>query len=36
MTDNDDNHDKSREPDAEDQRWSNRSDIRWPNDREVG
>jgi hypothetical protein len=27
---------RSRRPDAEDQRWSHKSDTRWPDDQEVG
>jgi hypothetical protein len=36
MTCCDEDHDRSRIPDAEDQEWSYRSGIRWSDDREVG
>jgi hypothetical protein len=36
MLGSDEDHEMSRRPDAEDQRWSHRSGIRWPDDREVG
>jgi hypothetical protein len=36
MTDNNEDHDRSRRPSAEDQGWSHRSGTRWPDDREVG
>jgi hypothetical protein len=36
MTVSDEDRDRSRRPDADDQRWSHRSDTRWPDDREVG
>jgi hypothetical protein len=36
MVGSDENHDRSRRPDAEDRRLSHRSGTRWPDDREVG
>jgi hypothetical protein len=33
MVDNDEDHDRSRRPSAEDQGWSHRSNTRWPDDR---
>jgi hypothetical protein len=30
MMGNDEDHDRSRRPGAEDRRWSQRSDTRWP------
>jgi hypothetical protein len=36
MACSDEDHDKSRRPDAEDWGWSHRSGIRWPDGREVG
>jgi hypothetical protein len=35
MTCNDEDHGRSRRPDAEDRGWSHKSDTRWPSDREV-
>jgi hypothetical protein len=32
MTCNDEDHDMSRRPDAEDREWSHRSGTRWPDD----
>jgi hypothetical protein len=36
MTCSDEDHDRSRRPDAEDRGWSHRLDTQWPGDREVG
>jgi hypothetical protein len=36
MTCSDEDRGRSRRPDAEDRRWSHRSDTRWPGGREVG
>jgi hypothetical protein len=36
MACSDDDHGRSRRPDAEDRGWSHRSGTRWPGDREVG
>jgi hypothetical protein len=36
MMGSDEDHDKSRRPGTEDQRWSHRLGTRWPDDREVG
>jgi hypothetical protein len=36
MTDIDDDHGRSRRPDAEDRRWSDRSSTRWPIERSGG
>jgi hypothetical protein len=36
MVSSDEGRDKSRRSDAEDQRWSHRSDTRWSDDRVVG
>jgi hypothetical protein len=35
MTCSDDDHDRSRRPDAESHEWSHRSGTRWPGDRAV-
>jgi hypothetical protein len=35
MTCSDEDHGRSRRPDAEDRRWSHMSGTRWPGDREV-
>jgi hypothetical protein len=36
MAGSDEDHGRSRKPDAEDLRWSHRSGTRWSDDREVG
>jgi hypothetical protein len=36
MACSDEDHDRSRRPDAEDRGWSHRSGTRWSSDREVG
>jgi hypothetical protein len=36
MAGSDEYHGRSRRPSAEDRRWSHRSGIRWPDDREIG
>jgi hypothetical protein len=36
MTDIDDDHGRSRRPDAKDRRWSDRSSTRWPIERSGG
>jgi hypothetical protein len=36
MTFSDEDRSRNRRPDAEDRRWSHRSDTRWSGDREVG
>jgi hypothetical protein len=36
MMDNDEDHGRSRRPDAEDRGWSHRSGTQWPDDQDVG